>query len=106
MLPANKNIHDLYNDPAKLVIIEFANRTDIPRLIWVEPSCISIEIDANTEYQIVTHDKTFRMEFDKEETLVFYLQYSFGFKLFKRPTSVKAINPNVWILDMDTSEIN
>ncbi len=95
-----------YDNPDLLVDIEFANRTDQKRGVWVEPACIEFELDAHSEYKIVTHDKFFRIEFDKDDRIVFYLQYSFGFKLFKRPTSQEVINPNEWTLDQDTSEIN
>jgi hypothetical protein len=99
-------IKQLYTDPNNLVTIEFANRTDVKRFVWVEPTCVSIELDASTEYQVVTHDKTFRIEFDKDGTIIFYLQYSFGFILNKRPASKEVNNPNDWILDLDYSEIN
>lgn len=89
-----------------MVEIEFGNRTNIKKYIWVEPTCVSIEIEAETEYQIKTHDKTFRIEFDKEEIIIFYLQFSFGFILNKRPTSKEVKNPNPWTLDTDCSEIN
>ncbi len=96
----------LYNNPKKLTIIEFANRIEIIKYVWVDPSCVSIEIDSNTEYQVITHDKTFRIEFDKNETIIFYLQYTFGFKLYKRQVSKNIRNSNPWILDIDFSEIN
>jgi hypothetical protein len=96
----------LYEDSNNLVTIEFANRTDIKKFVWVEPTCVSIEVNSNTEYQVITHDKTFRIEFDKDETIIFYLQYSFGFILNKRPISKKVNNPNPWTLDLDCSDIN
>lgn len=101
-----ENIRRLYKEPANLVEIEFANRTNIKKHIWVEPTCVSIEVDADTEYQVITHDKTFRIEFDSDETIVFYLQYSFGFILNKRPTSKEIKNPNPWTLEIDWSDIN
>jgi hypothetical protein len=101
-----EKIKKLYNTPGKLVEIEFANRTDIKKFVWVEPTCVSIEIDAQTEYKILTHDKTFRIEFDKDETIIFYLQYSFGFILYKRLVSETNPNLNSWKVDIDLSEIN
>lgn len=95
-----------YDNPKLLVEIEFGNRTDEKKTLWIEPTCVEFELDAQTEYKIITHDKYFRIEFDKDDLIVFYLQYSFGFKLYKRPTSKEIINPNDWILDIDTSEIN
>jgi hypothetical protein len=101
-----KKIKALYNDTKNLSVIEFANNTSLSRFVWVEPTCVSLEIDPNTEYQIITHDKTFRIEFEKEETITFYLQYSFGFILNKRTVSDKLPNPNPWTLDIDCSDIN
>jgi hypothetical protein len=101
-----EKIKQLYNTPAELVVIEFANRTDIKKFVWVEPACVSIEIDARTEYKIVTHDKSFRIEFDVDETITFYLQYSFGFILYKRVLSETNSDSNSWNVDMDLSEIN
>ncbi len=102
----SEKVKQLYNDPANLVVLEFANRTNVEKFVWVEPACISIELEADTEYQIITHDRTFRMEFDKNETLIFYLQYSFGFILNKRPTSKQIDNPHPWTLNIDCSDIN
>lgn len=101
-----KEILDLYKNPDNLIVIEFANRTATKKFVWVEPTCVSIELDEETEYQMITHDRTFRMEFDKEETLIFYLQYSFGFILKKRPYSNEINNLNPWTIDLDCSEIN
>ena len=95
-----------YDNPDLLVDIEFANRTDQKKKVWVEPACTEFELDSQTEYRILTHDKFFRIEFDKDDFIVFYLQHSFGFKLYKRPTSKEVINSNEWTLDQDTSEIN
>ena len=100
-----KNLYE--KSSSKLLIdIEFANRTDREKVVWVEPTCVEFNIGANTEYRIVTHDKFFRIEFDSNDRIIFYLQYSFGFKLYKRPVSEEVHNPNNWILDDDTSEIN
>lgn len=99
-------IEFFYENPQLLVDIEFANRTDQKKTLWVEPTCTEFELDAQTEYKILTHDKFFRIEFDKDDFIVFYLQHSFGFKLYKRPTSKEITNPNEWILDQDTSDIN
>ena len=99
-------ISRLYGNPDKLVVIEFGNRTNIKKYIWVEPTCVLIGLEADTEYQVITHDRTFRIEFDKEETIVFYLQNSFGFILNKRPSSTEVRNPSPWTLDVDFSEIS
>ncbi|RYX83700.1 hypothetical protein EON73_03720 [bacterium] len=89
-----------------LVEIEFSNKTNNFKNIWVEPTCISINLDHKTEYKIVTNDKFFRIEFDKDEQVVFYLQYKFDFKLYKRLVSLDVINQNEWLLDFDYSKID
>lgn len=105
--PIFKNRIDyFYEHPELLVDIEFANRSGRPKKVWVEPTCQEFEIDCNTEYRVVSHDKFFRIDFDSDDSIIFYLQYSFGFKLYKRPISTEIENPNDWILDYDTSEIN
>lgn len=90
----------------KLVEIEFFNRTKNVVNVWVEPTCFSINLDNNTEYKLVTHERNFRLEIDHNTDLIFYLEYSFGFKLFKRAAVAQPINPNEWILDFDCSDIN
>jgi hypothetical protein len=101
----NERIDYFYKHPDRVVDIEFSNRTNTKRRVWVEPTRVEFEIDSHTEFRIVTHDKYFRIEFDGDR-IVFYLQLSFGFKLFKRPLSKEAVNPNEWKLDHDTSHIN
>ena len=77
--PIFKNRIDyFYKHPELLIDIEFANRTDRNKRVWVEPTCEEFEIDSNTEYRIVTHDKFFRIDFDSDNSIIFYLQYSFG----------------------------
>jgi hypothetical protein len=100
-----KKVDYFYKHPELLVDIVFANRTDNKKIVWVEPTCVEFEIDENAEFRIVTHDKFFRIEFDNDR-VIFYLQHSFGFKLYKRSTSEEIVNPNSWILDFDTSDIN
>lgn len=95
-----------YDHPETLVDIEFSNRTNTLTNIWVEPSCTSIDLDKDTEYKIVSHDRFFRMEFDKDNQIIFYLQYSFGFKLYKRASTSEVVNKNEWLLDYDCSDIN
>jgi len=92
--------------PSKPIEIEFFNRTKSIVNVWVEPTCVSIDLDDNTEYKMVTEERFFRLEFDENGQLIFYLQYSFGFKLFKRPASAMVHNPNEWILEFDWSDIN
>ena len=101
-----EKIRQLYTEPANLVVIEFANKTDKIKHVWIEPACIALELKTETEYQIVTHDKTFRIEFDNGETMVFYLQHAFGFILNKRPVASNGLNQNEWTLEFDCSDIN
>ena len=96
----------VYNDPSIPVDIEFSNRTGKLVNIWVEPSCQSIDLEKGMEYKIVSHDRFFRLEFDDDNQVVFYCQYSFGCKIFKRPSSSEVTNKNDWELEIDLSEIN
>ena len=86
--------------------IEFFNRAKSLVSVWIEPTCFSLDLEDDTEYRLVTHDQFFRLEIGHNPQLIFYLQYSFGFKLFKRPAAAGAVNPNEWILDFDCSDIN
>lgn len=99
-------IKSFYKNPNLLIEIEFANRSDEKKTLWIEPTCVEFTLDAQMEYKILTHDKSFRIEFDREDFITFYLQHSFGFKLYKRTASKEVKNPNEWELDQDTSEIN
>ncbi len=89
----------LYENPDILVNIAFSNKTKKKIFIWVEPTCVSIDLDANTEYKIVSHERYFSMDFNEDNNIVFWLEYSFGFQLYKR------IGAD-WTLDYDCSEIN
>jgi len=102
----DERIKYFYENPAFLVDIEFSNRTNTLKNIWVEPSGVSIELTNATEYKITTHDKFFRLEFDNSNQVVLYLQYSFGFKLYKRPANHEGVNNNDWVLESDSSNIN
>ncbi len=105
--PIFKNRIDyFYKHPELLVDIEFANRTERKKKVWVELACEEFEIDSLTEFRIVTHDRFFRIDFDSDDSIIFYLQYSFGFKLYKRPISNEIKNPHSWLLEYDSSEIN
>ncbi|WP_152560146.1 hypothetical protein [Hymenobacter sp. IS2118] len=103
---SEERIKFFYEHPETLVDIEFSNRTNIFINIWVEPLCLSIDLDKDTEYKVVSHDRFFRIEFDKDNQIVFYLQHSFGFKLYKRASSADILNENEWLLDYDCSDIN
>ncbi len=102
-----QRIKYFYDHPETLVDIEFSNRTKQTINIWVELACVSIDLDSETEYKIVSHDRYFRMEFDENNHVVFYLQYSFGFKLYKRQMQNKgSTKVSDWTIDYDCSEIN
>ncbi|WP_207430892.1 hypothetical protein [Sabulibacter ruber] len=101
-----ERIKYFYENPERLFEIEFANHSENKKSVWVEPTCIEFELDTQTEYKIVTHDKFVRLEFDGDGNLIFYLQHSFGFKLYKRPASKEVKNRHEWEPDNDTSEIN
>jgi hypothetical protein len=97
----------LYEQPENLVELEFSNRTNRTIHIWVELACVSIDLDGDTEYKIVSHDRYFRIEFDKNNDIVLYLQYSFGFKLCKRLNAQKGHTQQLcWELKLDLSHIN
>ena len=96
----------LYEHPQTLVEFEFSNRTKTTVNVWIELACVEVDLDDITEYKIISHDRSFRIEFDENSKVTFYLQYSFGFKLFKRPISKDAKNELEWTLDYDCSDIN
>jgi len=96
---------DVYANPDNLVELKFYNRTDHVKYLWVEPNAISIELDLNTEYKIVTHERGFDFEYTSEHQMSVWMDRSFGFKLYKRPH--RDINaPADWELEMDSSDIN
>lgn len=103
---SKETIKAIYDDPEMLTEIEFANRSKTAKQVWIEPTADELELDAETEYKIITHDKFFRIEFDADGDLTFYLQYAFGFKLYRRPTSGELKNPHKWELFLDTSDVN
>jgi hypothetical protein len=93
----------VYSNPENLVEIKFYNTTDCIKYVWVEPAAYSIELEPNTEYKIVTHEKQFSIEYDSESQITLRMDYSFGFKLYKK--EVKNAN-DTWVLDVDISDIN
>ena len=92
---------ELYNNPEALTEIELINKSKKLKFIWCEPSCLGIDLDKNCDYKIVTHDKSFSIEFTDNDNVVFWVNKSFGFKLYKRKQG-----ENNWILDIDMSTIN
>jgi hypothetical protein len=72
----------------------------------VTPSCEEIELESHSEFKILANDKFLRVEIDSEDLFILYLQYSFGFKLYKREFSENLTNTNNWELVFDNSDIN
>ena len=86
--------------------IEFYNRTDKIKKLWVEPSCEEIDLDSNSEFKIVTQEEYIRFEYDSDDFIILYLQYSFGFKLYKRKYKSNIDPTFSWELVFDHSDIN
>ena len=95
----------IYSNPDALVDIEFHNRGSEVKPLWIEPICQEVELEASTEFKITTHERNFRFEYDREGMMIVYLQYTFGCKLYKRPSSEEVRNPNPWELLLDFSDI-
>ncbi|KAA5541616.1 hypothetical protein [Adhaeribacter rhizoryzae] len=102
----NDYLKFLYENPDSLIEIEFYNRTDKVKTLWIEPSCEEIFLESHTEFKIVSHDKFLRFEYDSDGFIILYLQYSFGFKLFKRKHSSDLQNKAEWELVFDNTDIN
>ena len=100
-IKTDKTTNCFYQNPENLVEIVFANRTKQTVNIWIELAALPIDLDENTEYKMITHERRFRMEFDKDNQMVFYLEYCFGFKLYKRIISSQG----EWMLELDLSDI-
>lgn len=92
-------------DESRAIGIEFYNKTDHQKKLWVEPSCIELILESKTEYRVEADDMEYRIEFD-EEYVILYLQYRFGPKIYKRPYSSNLSNSEEWLLDTDYSSIN
>lgn len=91
---------DVYSDPANLVEIVLTNPTDKVKKVWVEPAAYLVELDARTEYKLVTHDRLFRMELDAGDRVTLWLERSVGFKLYKLVVEDGAYR---WVVDHDCS---
>lgn len=96
----------IYRNPDALVDIEFYNRSNQGKLLWIEPICQEVELKAGTEFKITTHERNFRFEYNREGLMIMYLQYTFGCKLYKRASSEEIRNPYAWELLLDFSDIN
>ena len=56
------------------------------------------------EYRVESIETEYRIEFDND-TVILYLAYRFGPKVFQRPYSADFKNPPVWELVEDDSDI-
>ncbi len=99
-------LKSIYNDPTMLTEIVSANKSQTYKHVRVELACFDFDIDPETEYKIVTQDRSFKIEFDRYGDMDFYLQSSIGFQLYKRPVSKEFPNPNLWKMELDLSHIN
>ena len=98
-----EQLRELYNNPNSLCEIELVNNTKRLKFIWCEPSCLGIDLDENFDYKIVTHDKSFRIEFTDKDNITFWVNNSFGFKLYKREKGTTHWTIDI---DIDMSSIN
>jgi hypothetical protein len=87
----------------KTVAIEFYNSNDTFRTLWIEPACIELVIDNETEYRVVADETEYRIEFTKD-IIILWLQYRFSPKVFKR-TFKSGVGNQEWILEQDYSDI-
>jgi len=101
--PWSRKWKEIYSDPDSLVEIKFSNVTDGVKYVWVEPAAYSLELEPNTEYKIVTHERHFSIEYTSDSQFTLWMDYSFGFKLYKKEDKNVAES---WILDIDMSDIN
>jgi hypothetical protein len=89
----------------KEVEIEFHTRNDVPISVWVEPSCQNIVVEPGFDYKLIARENCFRIEFDKKIGLIFYLQYSSEYKLYKREYSAGFGKEKEWALEYDLSDL-
>lgn len=87
----------------KEVEFEFHTRNDVPTSIWVEPSCQNIDVEPGFDYKLVANENCFRIEFDKNMSIILYLQYSNEYKLFKRDYSNDFRKE--WVLEYDLADL-
>lgn len=91
-------------DSQPTIGLEFHNRTATKLLLWIEMCCEELELTPDTEYRLESTENEYRIEFDVD-CIVLYYQYSFGPKIFKRPSSKEIKNPEPWELVVDYLDI-
>ena len=83
-----------------LISIEFENKTDEIKRLWIEPTCVEFTLDKASEFMLVAKDDTYAIQFNTDYITLF-LQYTFDLRLYKRPISEEFKNPNEWELIED-----
>jgi len=83
-----------------IVEFEFSNSTNETKYIWVEPIAYSIEIDPNSQYKLMTLEKSFAIEYTSDNQFTLWMNSNHRFKLFKRPLP-KGLEIQDWSLDID-----
>lgn len=66
-----------------MVEIKLANPTAELRGVWIEPAAYMLKLEPNTEYKLVTDDRSFRIEFDSNYRLTLWTDTTVGFVLYK-----------------------
>jgi hypothetical protein len=87
-----------------IIGIEFYNRQASKLTLWIELSCIELELEPATEYRIESDETEYRIEFASDHVTL-YLQYRFGSKVLKRPYSSDFNRTRPWQVEEDYSDI-
>jgi hypothetical protein len=87
-----------------LISIEFENRTNEIKTLWIEPTCVEFHLDRHSEFMLLAKDDTYRIQIN-DDYITIYLQYTFDLQLYKRPTSEDIPNPNEWELVEDYFDV-
>ena len=87
-----------------IIGIEFYNRQATKLTLWIELSCIELELESATEYRIESDETEYRIEFASDHVTL-YLQNRFGPKVLKRPYSSDFNRVRPWQIEEDYSDI-
>ncbi|MBW3376820.1 hypothetical protein KYK31_22745 [Hymenobacter norwichensis] len=87
---------------SQLTSVQFTNKTNKLKRLWFEPTCVEVELDAETEYMLVSKDNTYAIDFENDVVVVFQ-QYTFAMQLYKRAISERRNEAKDWVLDVDYS---
>ena len=87
-----------------MTTLQFETRNVVWKEIWIEPACVSIELNCETEYLLKAKEDGFTFILDDPNRIIIYLDYSFGFTLYKRNASAEPRNPNPWEIEADLSQ--